>query len=77
MYISPSRLPSRSIPPAWCGKNAIRGDRLIVLEASAAIDWRLRKSAEPSPVHLRAALHAASKSDLLPGPIVTGTTSPM
>ena len=74
MCISPSRLPSRSIPPAWCGKNAIRGDRLIVLEASAAIDCCF-----PAAVsnHLRAALHAASKSDLLPGPIVTDTTSPM
>lgn len=36
---------SRSILPAWCGKNASRGDRLIVLDASAAIDWLLQTSA--------------------------------
>jgi predicted nucleic acid-binding protein len=36
---------SRSILPAWCGKNATRGDRLIVLDASAAIDWLLQTSA--------------------------------
>ena len=38
-------MPSNSIPPAWCGKNATRGDRLIVLDASAAIDWLLQTSA--------------------------------
>jgi predicted nucleic acid-binding protein len=31
--------------PAWCGKNATHGDRVIVLDASAAIDWLLQTAA--------------------------------
>jgi predicted nucleic acid-binding protein len=37
-------LPPRSIPPAWFGKNGTQGDCLIVLDASAAIDWLLQTS---------------------------------